>query len=271
MPGSFEQAGAAHPGQLADVLAAGQKVQEPKVADIPGDLQKPRCDGLKIGLHGIDHAPPFVDQAAPAPRQALEDVVLLRGCHDFLQHIAGHRQVIAELEQLQGLGRVDPIALGGGRKDLLEARQLQVVDIEQPPAPRLDQAVERPDVAVVAFHGDGNRIGMALGVPLDPRRNSRNPAAVCGISNSSSRLPSVRPTATEWHREPTSTPTRSCKDWGFSMDRSFSKQDRRIILRSRLPAEPRSLAIGTIPVDPSDDAGDGGGNSNLSEPGKPDH
>ena len=75
--------------------------------------------------------------------------------------------MIAELEQLQGLGRVDPVALGGGRKNLLEARQLQVVDIEQPPAPRLDQAVERPDVAVVAFHGDGNWIGMALGVPLD--------------------------------------------------------------------------------------------------------
>ena len=69
------------------------------------------------------------------------------------------------------------------------------------------------------------------------------------------------PMATEWQREPTSTPTRSCEDTGFSMDRSFSKQDRRIILRSRLPAEPQSLAIGTIPVDPSDDAGDGGGNS----------
>jgi len=76
--------------------------------------------------------------------------------------------VIAELEQLQRLGRVDPITLGGGRKDLLEARQLQIVDIEEPPAPRLDQAVERPDVAIVAFHGDGNRIGMALGVPFDP-------------------------------------------------------------------------------------------------------
>ncbi len=37
--------------------------------------------------------------------------------------------------------------------------------------------------------------------------------------------------------------------------------------------EPAAMdnAIGTIPVDPSDDAGDGGGNSNLSEPGKPDH
>ncbi len=105
--------------------------------------------------------------AAAPPRQAHEDVVLLRGCHDFLQHIAGHRQVIAELEQLQGLGRVDAVALGRGRKDLLEARQLQVVDIEQAPAPRFDQTVERPDVAIVAFHGDGNRIGMALGVPLD--------------------------------------------------------------------------------------------------------
>ncbi len=35
------------------------------------------------------------------------------------------------------------------------------------------------------------------------------------------------------------------------MDRSFGKQDRRFILRSRLPAEPRSPAIGTIPVTPS--------------------
>ncbi len=33
------------------------------------------------------------------------------------------------------------------------------------------------------------------------------------------------------------------------------------LIMSRLPAEPRSPAIGTIPVDPSDDAGDGGGNS----------
>ena len=47
----------------------------------------------------------------------------------------------------------------------------------------------------------------------------------------------------------------------FSMDRSFSKPDQGFILRSRLPTEPRSPAIGTIPVDPSDDAGDGGGNS----------
>ncbi len=45
------------------------------------------------------------------------------------------------------------------------------------------------------------------------------------------------------------------------MESSFGKQDRWIIRRSRLPTEPRSLAIGTIPVDPSDDAGDGGGNS----------
>ncbi len=50
------------------------------------------------------------------------------------------------------------------------------------------------------------------------------------------------------------------------MDRSFGKQDPRIILRSRLPAEPRSSAIGTIPVDPSDDAGDGGGNSQGVSP-----
>jgi hypothetical protein len=31
-------------------------------------------------------------------------------------------------------------------------------------------------------------------------------------------------------------------------------------------AEPRSLAIGTIPVDPSDDASDRGGNSNWVSP-----
>jgi hypothetical protein len=50
------------------------------------------------------------------------------------------------------------------------------------------------------------------------------------------------------------------------MGRSFGEQDRRIILRSRLPAEPQPLAIGTIPVDPSDDAGDGGGISQGVSP-----
>ncbi len=149
-------------------LRQARQVQEPKVADKPGDLQKPRCHGLKIGLHGTDHASAFVDQAAPASRQALEDVVLLRRRHNFLQHVAGHRQVIAELKQFQVLGGVDPIALGGGRKDLLEARQLQIVDVEELPAPRPDQGIQRPDVAVGAFHGDGNRIGMALDVSLDP-------------------------------------------------------------------------------------------------------
>ena len=97
-------------------------------------------------------------------------------------------------------------------------------------------------------------------------RKSSNPAAVCGISNASSRLPSVRPTATEWLCVPTLTPTRSYRDWKVIMGCSFGKQDRWIILRSRLPAEPRSLAIGTIPVDPSDDAGDGGGTSNWVSP-----
>ena len=55
--------------------------------------------------------------AVPAPRQALEDIVLLGRRHDFLKHIAGHRQVIAELEQLQCPGRVDSVALGGICKD----------------------------------------------------------------------------------------------------------------------------------------------------------
>ena len=149
-------------------LATGQKVEEPKVANILGDLQKPRCDRLKIGLHRIDHARPFVHQSAAAARQALEDVVLLRRCHDFLQHLAGHGQVIAELEQLQGLAAIDAVALGRGRKDLLEAGELQIVDIEQLPAPGPDQTVERPDVAVVAFHGHGNRHRMTPTAGLDP-------------------------------------------------------------------------------------------------------
>jgi hypothetical protein len=54
--------------------------------------------------------------------------------------------MIAELEQLQGLAGIDAVALGRGRKDLLEAGELEVVDIKEPPAPRLDQAVQRPDV-----------------------------------------------------------------------------------------------------------------------------
>ena len=58
--------------------------------------------------------------------------------------------------------------LAGAGKILLETGQLQIVDVEEPPAPRPDQAVERPDVTVVTFHGDGNRIGVALGVLLDP-------------------------------------------------------------------------------------------------------
>ncbi len=50
--GHFEQAGAAHPGQLEQSLATGQKVQEPQVADFPGNLQKPWADGRKVGLAG---------------------------------------------------------------------------------------------------------------------------------------------------------------------------------------------------------------------------
>lgn len=106
-------------------------------------------------------------------------MVLLGRSHNFPKHIASHRQVIAELEQLQGLSGVDAIALGAGRKDLLEARQLQIVDIEELPTPGSDQAVERPDVAVVAFHGDGNRIGMVLGVPLDGCEEIPEP--LCGM------------------------------------------------------------------------------------------
>ncbi len=39
------------------VLATGQEVQEPKVADIPGDLQKPRRDGLRgVTSRVVSHA-----------------------------------------------------------------------------------------------------------------------------------------------------------------------------------------------------------------------
>jgi hypothetical protein len=78
-------------------------------------------------------------------------------------------------EQLQRLGRVDPVALGSGREDLLEAGELQVVDIEQLPAPDLDQAVKRSDMAVVAFHGYRNWIGIASGVLLDPAEEILEP------------------------------------------------------------------------------------------------
>jgi hypothetical protein len=51
------------------------------------------------------------------------------------------------------------------------------------------------------------------------------------------------------------------------MDRSFSKQDRRFILRvSSTYRATIATATGTIPVDPSDDAGDGGGISQGVSP-----
>ncbi len=127
-------------------LAAVRKFRNHKLAASPVICKSPGPRAgwrLKIGLHGRDHPRPFVDQAAPAPRQPLEDVVLFRRCHDFLEHVAGRRQVIAELEQFEGLDGVDRIALGGGGKDLLEARQLQIVDVEEPPAPGLGPGCPR--------------------------------------------------------------------------------------------------------------------------------
>ena len=51
------------------------------------------------------------------------------------------------------------------------------------------------------------------------------------------------------------------------MDRSFSKQDRPFILRvSSTYRATIATATGTIPVDPSDDAGDGGGISQGVNP-----
>jgi hypothetical protein len=76
--------------------------------------------------------------------------------------------MLAQLQQLQGLAGVDPIALGSRRKDFLEAGQLEIVDVEEQSASLRDQAVERPRVAAVALHGDGNRKGVVLGLRLDP-------------------------------------------------------------------------------------------------------
>ncbi len=51
------------------------------------------------------------------------------------------------------------------------------------------------------------------------------------------------------------------------MDRSFSKQDRPFILRVTSTYRATiATATGTIPVDPSDDAGDGGGTSGGVSP-----
>jgi len=51
------------------------------------------------------------------------------------------------------------------------------------------------------------------------------------------------------------------------MDRSFSKQDHPFILRVTSTYRATiATATGTIPVDPSDDAGDGGGNSKGVSP-----
>ena len=43
--GELEQAGAAQPGELADVGAASEKVQEPQVGGIAGDLREPGPKG----------------------------------------------------------------------------------------------------------------------------------------------------------------------------------------------------------------------------------
>ncbi len=122
MPGTLSRLARLTRASLRKSLRQEGQGQEPQVADIPGHFQKPWADGLKVSLQGVGNPPPFVHQPAPASRQALEDVVLLRRCHDFLQDIAGHRQVIAELEQLQGLAALDAVALGRGRKDLLGTR-----------------------------------------------------------------------------------------------------------------------------------------------------
>ena len=61
-------------------------------------------------------------------------------------------------------------------------------------------------------------------------------------------------------------PTRSCREEGLVNDRSQANKIQSVILQVLSTQEPQSLAIGTIPVDPSDDAGDGGGISKRVRP-----
>ena len=85
-----------------------------------------------------------------------------------LQRSARLRHVLAELHQVQHAPSVDRVTLRRGRKHLLEACKLEVIDVQQPPTALADQGVERSRMAVVAFHRDrGHGAGEAPVMPLD--------------------------------------------------------------------------------------------------------
>lgn len=119
------------------------------------------ADGLQIGLQAVQQADLLVDQLTPAAGQPLKLLVGGRHRGDFLQHVAGQRDVIAEPKQFQDLAPVDSVRLGRGGKDFLVAGELEIVDAVEPEALPKDHPVERPGVTVVAFHGDGDRALLA--------------------------------------------------------------------------------------------------------------
>ncbi|MGF1612453.1 MAG: hypothetical protein ACFCVA_00695 [Gammaproteobacteria bacterium] len=70
---------------------------------------------------------------------------------DFLQRPARWRQVLAKPHPIERAAGVDAVDLRRRREHLLEARELEVVDVE-PPAALADPGVERARRAIVAFH-----------------------------------------------------------------------------------------------------------------------
>ena len=57
----LQETGAANPGKLGQVLAAGQKVQEPQVRDIASDLYQDLGGGLQITMENSGEADTLVD------------------------------------------------------------------------------------------------------------------------------------------------------------------------------------------------------------------
>jgi len=99
--------------------------------------------------------------------QPFQSLVHRRSGNDFLKRILGHREVLFEDEQLENLACVDRIGLGGTREDLLELGELHVVDVVQPVASSLNQAIERTGVPIEAFHRDCDGKGQLVTVSLD--------------------------------------------------------------------------------------------------------
>jgi hypothetical protein len=87
---------------------------------------------------------------------------------DLLQSLSYPRQVLAQLHQLQGATRVYTVGLGRRREHLLEAGELEVVDVEQVPLVLSHQRIERPGMAVVTLHGHRHRPRVTALIALDP-------------------------------------------------------------------------------------------------------